>query len=170
MRDNILKYILIVSLLMNFSLLGAAAYTHYRQTHFGPPPFAGPVGFQGKPGPFGPPGMQPGCLFQELSLKPEQVKLFQQKALIFHQDLDKKRQEVDRLRGSLIALMRADKPDNKEIDATISRINGIQEDMQKTVVSHMLEFKSMLNKDQQKKFLDLIQSATGQRGEEAVCP
>jgi Spy/CpxP family protein refolding chaperone len=167
MKDNILKYILIVSLLMNFSLLGAAGYTHYRQMRLGPP-FAGPAGFQGKPGPLGA-GMQPGCLFEELSLKPEQAKLFQQKALMFHESLDKRRREVDQLRGSLIALMRSDKPDSKEVDATISRINAIQEDMQKTVVSHMLEFKSMLNKDQQKKFLDLIQSATGQRGE-AVCP
>ena len=34
MKDSILKYILIVSLLMNFSLLGAAAYTHYRQVRY----------------------------------------------------------------------------------------------------------------------------------------
>jgi Spy/CpxP family protein refolding chaperone len=164
MKDNLLKYILIVSLLLNFSLLGAAVYTHYRQTRFGPPPFAGLIGGPVHPGPFG-----PGMPFEKLSLKQEQVKLFQQKAAVFHSALAKKRQEVDQQRTSLIALMRADNPDNKAIEATITQINKIQEDMQKTIVSHMLEFKTMLDKDQQKKFLDMIEGAMGQhRGE--ICP
>ena len=164
MKDNLLKYILIVSLLLNFSLLGAAAYTHYRQTRFGPPPLAGLIGGPVRPGHFG-----PGMFFEELSLKPEQIKLFQQKAALFHSALAKKRQEVDRLRTSLITLMRADNPDNKAIEATITQINKIQEGMQKTVVSHMLEFKSMLNKEQQQKFLHMIEGAMGQRMGE-VCP
>ncbi len=169
MKDNILKYTLIVSLLMNFSFLGTAAYTHYKQSrYYRSAPFVGPGGFPVRSGQFGA-GMPAGCLFEELSLEPEQVKVFQQKAVIFHEDLDKKKREVDRLRVSLITLMRADNPDNKAIEATISRINRIQEDMQKTVVSHMLEFKSMLDKDQQKKFLDLIQNATGRR-RDSVCP
>ena len=164
MKDNLLKYILIVSLLLNFSLLGAAAYTHYRQTRFGPPPLVGLTGGPARPGHFG-----PGMFFEELSLKPEQVKLFQQKAALFHGALAKKRQEVDRLRTSLITLMREDIPDNKAIEATITQINKTQEDMQKTVVSHMLEFKSLLDKDQQKKFLNMVEGAMGQ-GRQAVCP
>ena len=165
MKNNILKYILIVSLLLNFSLLGAAAYTHYKQFRFFPPaPFWGPRGMPGPPAPFG-----PGMLFEELSLKPEQIKLFQQKAVLFHSALAKERQEVDRLRASLIALMRADNPDNKAIEATITHINKIQEDMQKTIISHMLEFKSLLDKNQQKKFLDMIEGAMGQR-KVSICP
>jgi Spy/CpxP family protein refolding chaperone len=164
MKNNLLKYILIVSLLLNFSLLGAAAYTHYRQTRFGPPPLAGLIGGPVRPGPFG-----PSMLFEELSLKPEQIKLFQQKAAVFHSGLTKERREVDRLRTSLIALMRADNPDPKAIETTITQINKIQEDMQKTVVSHILEFKSLLNKDQQQKFLLMIEGAMGQ-GPPAVCP
>jgi Spy/CpxP family protein refolding chaperone len=164
MKNNLLKYILIVSLLLNFSLLGAAGYTHYRQTRFRPPPFAGLIGGPAHQGYFG-----PGMLFEGLSLKPEQIKLFQQKAGEFHSGLAKERREVDRLRTSLIALMRADNPDRKTIETTITQINKIQEDMQKTVVSHMLEFKSLLGKDQQQKFLDLIEGAMGQRMGE-VCP
>jgi Spy/CpxP family protein refolding chaperone len=150
--------------LLNFSLLGAAAFTHYRQTRFGPPPFAGLIG-----GPVHPGHSGPGMFFEELSLKPEQIKIFQQKAAVFHNALAKERREVNRLRTSLITLMRADNPDHKAIEAAIIRINKIQEDMQKTVVSHMLEFKSMLDKDQQKKFLHMIEGAMGQ-GRQAVCP
>jgi Spy/CpxP family protein refolding chaperone len=163
MKDRILKYILIISLLLNVSLLGTAAYTHFRYTRFGPPPFAGSSGTLGQSGPMG-----TGMLFGDLSLKPEQVKLFQQKAVLFHGALDKNRREVDRLRVLLIGFMRADHPDNKAIEATIAQINAMQEAMQKVVVSHMLEFKSMLNKDQQKKFLDMIDGAMVQR-KEAMC-
>ena len=175
MRDNILKYILIISLVLNFSFLSAVGYTHYKQTRYRmPAPFAG---VPGKPAPFGPgmPGRTPmgyavpGCLFEELALKPEQLKLFQQKAGSFHAALDQKRLEVDRLRTSLFGLMRADNPDQKAIDATIAEINKTQQEMQKTVVAHMLEFKSMLDKDQQKKFLDMVEGAMGQRGQ-TICP
>jgi Spy/CpxP family protein refolding chaperone len=162
-----MKYILVVSLLLNFSFLGSAAYTHYRQPH-GRPSLSGPAVLQGQPGPFSS-DMPAGHLFDELSLKPDQEKLFRQKATVFHQALLKKREEVDPLRHSLIALMRADTRDDKAIGETIGQINERQEEMQKMVVSHMLEFKSMLDKEQQRKFLDLIASAMGQHGEEG-CP
>jgi len=173
MRDNILKYILVISLILNFSFLGAAGYTHYKQTHYRPPFAMTPGG----PPPFGP-GMPartpagyavPACLFEELALKPEQFKLLQQKAGAFHAALDQKRQEVDRLRGELFGLMRQDNPDQKAIDATIARINRTQEEMQKTAVVHMLEFKSLLDREQQKKFLDMVEGAMAERGE-AICP
>ncbi len=165
MRGGIIRYILVVSLLLNFSLLGAAAYTHYRQ------PAYRPVSALSS----GPARSAPECsvrgnhLFHELSLEPEQVKVFQKKADEFHAGLSGKRQEVDQLRNALFQHMAADVPDNRAIEATIARINDKQEEMQKMVVAHMLEFKSMLNKDQQKKFLSMIQGAMTQH-REAGCP
>jgi Spy/CpxP family protein refolding chaperone len=164
MKDSILKYVLIVSVLLNVSLLGTAAYTHYKQTRLFAVPFVGPAGMLGRHAAF-----SSGMLFEELSLNPEQTELFHQKAVVFHEDINKKRREVDRLRISLLALMRADNPDKKAIEMTITQINTMQEGMQKMVVSHMLEFRSMLNKDQQKKFLDLIEGAMAQHTESA-CP
>jgi Spy/CpxP family protein refolding chaperone len=165
MRNNLLKYILVLSLLLNFSLLGAAGYTYYQRNWHPPSPFG-----------YGPPGRVPtGCtsiqpyLFEALSLKPEQRKLFQEKAPLFHEALDKKRQEVDRLRRSLFELMSADHPDTKLIEAKAAEINGVQEQMQKLVVSHMLQFKSMLDKDQQQKFFGLIEGAMN-RMQEIQCP
>jgi hypothetical protein len=87
----------------------------------------------------------------------------------FHAAIAKKRQQVDALRASLFGLMRADKPDQKVIEATIVQINRAQEEMQKTVVAHMLEFKSMLDKDQQQKFLNMIEGAMGQHSQ-MQCP
>jgi uncharacterized membrane protein len=166
MKDNLLKYILILSLLLNFSLLGAAGYSYYYKRSRDP---SAPFGY-GAPGrvPVGSSSFQPH-LFEALSLRPEQRKLFEQKAPLFHEALDKKRERVDRLRRSLFNLMRADYPDSKTIERTIAEINGVQEEMQKMIVAHMLEFKSMLDRDQQKKFFDLIQGAMTRR-QEIQCP
>ena len=165
MKVNLLKYLLVLSLLLNFSLLGAAGYTYYQKTRHQSSPFG-----YGAPGrvPMGSSSIQPH-LFDALSLRPEQRNLFEQKAPLFHAALDKKREKVDRLRGSLFDLMRADYPDSEAIEKTIGEINGVQEEMQKMVVAHMLEFKSMLDKDQQKKFFDLIQGAMMRR-QAIQCP
>jgi Spy/CpxP family protein refolding chaperone len=156
MKNNPLKYILILSLLLNFSLLGAAWYTHYRQSHARP---AAPLSCD----------QRSNYLFQELSLKPEQIELFRQKAAAFHGALNKKRQEVDRLRGVLFGLLRGEHPDDKTIEATITRINTHQHEMQQMVVAHILEFKALLEKDQQMKFLGLIEGAMAKR-QESFCP
>ena len=165
MKSNLLKSILVLSLLLNFSLLGTVGYTYYQQNRYR----SSPIGY-GAPGrmPLGHTSTHP-YLFEALSLKPEQRKLFEQKAPLFHLTLDKKRQEVDRLRRSLFDLMGVDHPDSKVIEATIAEISGVQEDMQKLVIEHMLQFKSMLDKDQQKKFFDLVRGAMS-KTREIQCP
>ena len=165
MKFNPLKFLLVLSLLLNFSLLGAAGYTYYRQNRHPLPPFGYGAPVQV---PVGPCSTQPH-LFEALSIKPEQQKLFEQKAALFHEALDKKREEVDRLRRLLFDLIATDHPDSKAIEATIAEMNGAQEEMQKMIVAHMLEFKSMLDTGQQKKFFDLIQGAMTRR-QEIQCP
>ncbi|MCG6877680.1 MAG: periplasmic heavy metal sensor [Deltaproteobacteria bacterium] len=163
MKDNRLKYILVLSLLLNFSFLCAAGYTYYQRND----PSA-PFGFDtSRQVPVGSSSIQ-HHLFEALSLKPDQRKLFEQKAPLFHGTLAKKKNEVDRLRKSLFHLLGKDHPDGKAIEKTIAEINGVQEEIQKMVVAHMLEFKSMLDKDQQKKFFDLIQGAMSKRA--IACP
>ena len=157
MRDNIIKYVLIVSLLLNFSMLGAAGYTHYK----------------GKAAPH---GMSSGCpdahanhVFTQLSLNPSLRDAMQKKASAFHAALGGKRQEVLAKKAVLVGLMRAEAPDDKAIGGAISQINGEQEEMQKMIVAHILEFKGMLDRKQQQKFLDLIDEAmTGKS--EVQCP
>jgi Spy/CpxP family protein refolding chaperone len=156
MKNKFLKYMLILSLLLNFSLLGAAGYTYFKQSRYRA---TAPIncGFRGD------------YLFQELSLKPEQVKLLRQKAESFHGLLGKKRQDVDQMRRALFGLLRTDTPEDMIIEATIARINANQHEIQKMVVAHILEFKSLLNQGQQKKFLDLIEGAMSKR-KETLCP
>ena len=157
MKNHIFKYVLLVSLLLNLSLLGSAGYTHYQQTRR---PIQVGHSLQGRI-PAG--SATQAHFFEALSLKPDQLKLFQSEAALFHEALDEKQARVAHLRTSLLEIMRAENPDVKAIEAAIADINGMQQQMQETVVSHMLEFKSMLDKDQQKKFLDLIQGAMAEK-------
>ena len=165
MRNNLLKYVLILSLLLNFSFVGAAGYTYYQRNRN--PSAASGYGLPGRVT-VESSAIQPH-LFEALSLKPQQRNLFEQKAPLFHEALDKKRGEVDRLRRSLFDLMAADHPNSKAIGATIAEINGVQEEMQKLVVEHMLQFKSVLDKEQQKHFFALIENAMT-RKQEIRCP
>jgi len=157
-KNHIFKYVLLVSLLLNFSLLGAAGYAHYQQTRR---PIA-PIG-HGVQGQTSSGSATQAHIFEALSLNPDQLKLFQDKAALFHEALDKKQANVAQLRTSLLGLMRAENPDRKAIEAAISDISAVQRQMQETVVAHMIEFKSMLDQDQQKKFLNLIQGAMAEK-------
>jgi len=157
-KNHIFKYVLLISLLMNLSLLGSAGYTHYQQTRLPPAPMVS--GVQGR-APSG--SATQAHIFEALSLKPDQLKLLQDKAALFHEALDKKQTTVAQLRTSLLDHMRADKPDLKAIEAAVADISAVQQQMQEMVVSHMIEFKSMLDKDQQKKFLDLIKEAMAEK-------
>ena len=154
MKNKVLKVILVFSLLLNASMLGSAGYIHYRQSRY----HAFPLG-----------NIQrlsetvPSCLFEGLSLKPGQQRAMQEKALAFHADMESKKQEVDGKRTHLIALMRADNPDSKAVEAAIAEISRLQEGIQKMAVAHMLEFKGMFDKEQQKRFLDLIEGAMAKR-------
>lgn len=164
MKNHIFKYILLISLLLNISFLSAAGYTHYRQTRVSPVPIG--HGVQGQTSSV---SATQAHIFEALSLNPDQLKLFQDKAALFHEALNRKQAKVAQLRTSLLGLMRLDNPDRKAIEAAISDISAVQRQMQETVVAHMIEFKSMLDQDQQKKFLDLIQGAMADVGE-IRCP
>ena len=72
---------------------------------------------------------------------------------------DRRRKEIAEKRLVMLNLMRADIPDRMAIDTIISDISRMQEDMQRVVAMHILEEKATLDKDQQKKFLDLIENA-----------
>jgi Spy/CpxP family protein refolding chaperone len=156
MRDKMLRFILVLSLLLNASMLASAGYTHFKQSRYRNIPFDHGVP---KPG-----QRAPGWILGDLSLKPEQLRAMQQKASVFHLDLETKGQEINQKRTGLVALIRADKPDGKAISAAVAEINRLQLEVQKAAVAHMIEFKGMLDNDQQKRFLGLIEEAMTKRG------
>jgi Spy/CpxP family protein refolding chaperone len=157
MRNNsVLKFALIASLILNFTVLATAGYLYYRQTSY----WVSPFGMKMPKDRF---------LFDELSLRPEQRKAMREKAIPFRAEIDRRRQEIVKKRKELFTLMREENPDRKAIGAVIAGISGMQEEMQRRIAGHMLEEKALLDRDQQQKFLDLIESRMTQ-GVQAGCP
>lgn len=156
MRSNILKFVLLVSLALNMSVIGTAGYFYYKQAGYWTSPFGKKM-------------EKNRFLFEELSLGPEHLKAMKSRAIRFRSEIDRRRHEITQKRKELITLMRSDTPDTNSINAVISGINGMQGDMQKMIALHILEEKALLDKAQQKKFLDLIESAMTQ-GRQMGCP
>jgi hypothetical protein len=150
MKGSTLKFILVISLILNISVFISAGIAYYRH-HTGnyAPPFV--CDFQ-KGNRF---------IIDKLDLKPEQMSIFRDKALPFRTKIMEKRHEILQERSALLELMRAERPDKPAVDAAIVDINRMQGDMQRMVITHMLEMKAMLNKDQQKRFFDLIEKTMG---------
>lgn len=156
MTNSVLKFLLIVSLILNISFLGAAGFQYYKQSTY----WTSPFGYKMKKGHF---------LFEELSLRPEQMTTMRETATKFRAVIDEKRRSVASKRKELITLMRQDNPDRNAIAAVVSEISGMQEEMQRMIAMHMLDMKAGLDKEQQKKFLDLIDNAMTE-GRQMGCP
>jgi hypothetical protein len=152
MRNSILKFALAASLILNISILVTAGYMYYKRSDY----WVSPFGVKMKKDRF---------LFEELSLRPDQLKRMKERAMDFRTEIDKRRKEITGKRMEMLNLMRADIPDRRAIDITISDISRMQEEMQRVVAIHILEEKATLDKDQQKKFLDLIENAMTKEGQ-----
>ncbi len=138
-----MKFLLIASVVLNIVILGTVGY-FYWQNAPGPVPRA-----PGKHGRF-------AVLVKELSLSPAQAQRMKAKWRVFHGGIVKDKQRMFQQRMELLGLMRADNPDLQAIDRNIEDIGDTQEGIEKLVAAHILEVKALLNKDQQKKFFDLI--------------
>jgi hypothetical protein len=147
MRDNILKFVLAISLLFNFSMLVSAGYTHLRRSQMQDLPLAE---FHKAGG---------SHFFEQLDLRPEQLEAIRGKVLPFHEEITKRRKEIERKRKDLLLQMRAEDPDRAGIEEIIADIGKAQAEVQRMVIAHMLELKAEMNSSQQKDFLDFIEEA-----------
>jgi len=151
MKTSILKLVLAACLILNISILATAGYMYYKQSDS----WVSPFGAKMKKDRF---------LFEELSLRPDQLKTMKERAMDFRSEIDRRRKEITGKRMEMLNLMRADITDKEAIDTAISDISRMQEDMQRVVAMHILEEKANLDKDQQQKFIDLIENAMTKEG------
>ncbi len=156
MKNSLLKFALAASLILNLTVFATAGYHYYQQSRTWVSPF-GKVMEKDR------------FLFEELSLKPDQLAAMKNKAIPFRAEIDRRRMEIEARRKELVTLMRDQKPDKKAIDFTIKEISGKQEEMQRMIVGHLLEMKSSLDVGQQRKFFDLIERNMAGSGQMS-CP
>jgi hypothetical protein len=156
MKSSLFKFALVASLILNVTVFATVGYHHYQLSRKWVSPF-GKVMEKDK------------FLFEELSLKPEQLTSMKNKAMPFRAEIDRRRMAIDMRKKELVTLMRNQNPDKKAIDTTIKEISGKQEEMQRMIVGHMLEIKSSLDESQQRKFFDLIERNMAGSGQMS-CP
>jgi len=152
MKSSVVKFILLISLALNLSILATAGYLYHRQTGY----WISPFGMKMAKNHF---------VFEELSLSPEKMAAMKARALRFRAEIDRSRLEVAGKRREIITLMRSDPPDVGAVNVKIGEINSLQGEMQKKIAAHMLEEKALLGPEQQKKFLDLIEKAMSGGGQ-----
>lgn len=148
--NKTLRFILIISLLLNFSVLLSAGYSYYKQSRVTPALICEQPSKGGFP-------------IESVSLRPEQREAIRAKATAFHSEIDAARTKVIRKRMELLAILRSDSSDPQVVKDKLAEIGKLQGEVQKMAANHMLEVKGLLDKDQQNKFFDLIQEAMKSR-------
>ncbi len=148
MKSNFLRFLLVISLIFNISIISAAGYVFLRHRH--------------RAKMFGDMPMREQVIFEKLGLRPDQIKALTDKSAAFRTEVDKKREDVIRERRALLALLKSG-ASKESIDGEISKISGVQEDIQRMAAAHILEEKAVLDKDQQDKFFDLLDRSMERR-------
>ena len=156
MRNSTLKYLLLVSLLLNLTFLATVGYRSYQQRSYWTSPFGARM-------------PRDRFLFEDMALAPQQVEAMKKRTIPFRAELDRRRDQITGKRKELLAFMRRDTPDLSAIRALIAEISAMQEEMQYLVAAHMLEVKAMMTKEEQQRFLDLIENVMS-KGSQIGCP
>ncbi len=150
MKSSTLKFLLMLSLVLNIAILGTAGYLYYKNS----PYHLFRTGR--KHGRY-------AFLVKELSLTPDQANTMEEKGRLFHKELDAAKRQMFQKKMALLSLIRSDNPDTEAINQTISSIGDMQESIQRRIVTHILEVKTLLDRDQQKRFFDLIDKFMARR-------
>jgi Spy/CpxP family protein refolding chaperone len=146
MKISILKLVLAVSLIFNLAVLSTIGYLRFvRRCHIASSPAPTMSASQ--------------HLFEKLSLQPGQIEQLRADAARFHAAINAKHLEVAAKRDELFHLMRQDVHDPNQLRSAVAELSKKQEEAEWMVTSHILHLKSMLNKEQQKKFMELIENA-----------
>lgn len=139
MNSKVLKSVLLVSLIFNFSIVSAAGYFYF--THGGTGRAEKRQAFYAK----------------KLGLTPEQVEKIKEEDLRFRAAVESARTELMSKRRSLLSVLKEERPDRAAIDTLLSEIVGLQGKIEAQAIEHIINEKSVLDKEQQAGFVDLLE-------------
>jgi hypothetical protein len=142
MRSKWLWIVLFLSLALNAGVLTTIGYHYYRNRCLSP----------SDPCPLNP---RDTHLYQSLGLSNLQLSKIEPMAHKFHGQLSGLQTEMEQKRGLLIDLLKKNS-NPAEVENLRREIAGIQEEIQKEVISHILEIKKILDGNQQKQFFNLM--------------
>jgi len=145
MRSKWLTVILFLSLAINAGVLATMGYHYYRDASL----------TSSAPCPLSPGDSH---LYQSLGLSEAQLSKMEPLAQKFHGRLAELGAVMEEKKMVLIDLLRKD-GDPKEIENLRKEMAAIQDEIQKEVITHIMESKKILDSKQQQRFFDLMRQS-----------
>src|SRR4030065_2200526 len=145
MRPKWLVFILILSLAINAGVLVSMGYHYYVNAST---PSSAPC------------PMSPGDshLYQSLGLSKVQLSKMEPLAQKFHERLAELGTLMERKKETLTVLLHKDR-DPASIENLRKEMAGVQDEIQKEVIVHIMESKKILDPNQQQRFFDLMRQS-----------
>ena len=150
MKGKSLIFVLILSLAINASILGTMGYHYYRDASSA----------KDAPCPLSPAYQH---LYQQLSLSTPQLAEMEPLAQKFHERLGKLGIAMKGKNERLVELLGQKEVDPVQVEGLRKEIAGIQDEIQKEVIAHILESKKILDSKQQKQFFALMSESVATR-------
>jgi Spy/CpxP family protein refolding chaperone len=142
MKKNLIILFLAVLTIINVAALVTIAYHRFQPR---------------KPFPtVGPPDNPINFIKQELGLSEEQAKKFEDHFKKFQGEMDPILDSLKVKRSELMDGISAERPDMDKVTKLIGEVGRLENEMQKKIVMNMLEEKSFLTPEQQKKFFSIF--------------
>ena len=146
MKGKGLIFVLVFSLAINASILAAMGYHYYRDAS----------SEKDTPCPLSPSHQH---LYQQLNLSAAQLAEMDPLARTFHERLAKLGTVMEAKNSRLVNLLAQEKADPGLIEELRNEMASIQDEIQKEVIAHILEFKKILDPQQQEHFFVLMRKA-----------
>jgi len=146
MKAKIIISILVLSLAINGAVLATMAYHYYRNNYLNPlTPCPVSTGDR--------------HLYQEMGLSSEQLARMEPLARKFHSRLEKLGASMEGKKESLVDLLGQKDIDPAKIEGLRREMAGIQDEIQKEVIEHILETRKVLDVGQQQQFFNLMRQS-----------
>ena len=143
MKGKSLIFVLILSLAINASILGTMGYHYYREASSA----------KDAPCPLSPAHQH---LYQQLGLSTPQLAEMEPLAQKFHERLGKLGIAMKGENERLVELLGQKVVDPVQVEGLRKEIAGIQDEIQREVIAHILESKKILDAKQQNQFFALM--------------
>ena len=146
MKAKVIISILVLSLAINGAVLATMGYHYYRNNYLNP---SAPC----------PVSAGDHHLYQEMGLSSQQLARMEPLARKFHSRLEKLGASMEGKKESLVDLLGQKDIDPAKIEDLRREMAGIQDEIQKEVIEHILETRKVLDVGQQQQFFNLMRQS-----------
>ena len=146
MKCRWIVMILVISLEVNAAAIAVGGYNTYRKVH--------PLTTAAGPSP-----EKKHHFYQVLGLSQAQLAKMNPMAKSFHGRLESLHSSMGLKRDLLVSLLGQENVVHTEVEKLREEMSAIQDDIQRIVISHILDVKAVLDGNQQKRFFDMLHNS-----------